>query len=247
MESTLVTDATTDPARFDIKRTLRVSRESKRSLECMKRLVAMNVGKNLMLKNQKNDAMIVGFEGNLPETCSLTYGAAALKLDDKLINCVTGTKVHFNKFEKFVKQQIIWPLQSSVHLNWNNEKLFVVVVKTSSSVYSIIDDVLFNHAFLVDYAGIIVPYFVESDRLSVIFEESCNVIARHLKTSFDRSILNSGLILDPFHPELNAYRVIYSTNQANALSVAKLNISVKNNKDEFSRFAAVLLEHNIKS
>jgi hypothetical protein len=169
----------------------------------------------------------IGFEGELPEACSLTWGAVAIRTGETLVNSVTGRRAPITKLNSFVAGGVVYVLSTPIPLTDDalNRRLFAVVIRKTSQAYPVIECILRQYAYAVGQSDPPI-YLIEdnddeaSSPLALMMRSACDAIAGIKGASPE--LVRSGLLLDAFHPELNAMRVVQAEPglRAHVLSLA---------------------------
>jgi hypothetical protein len=204
------------------------------------------VGEVVVAMALETSVEVVGFEGDLPEGCTLTWGAAALKVGDTLVNGITGRVVPYETLDGFVEKHTVCLLHPPLPIPAGcGHDLFVVVVRSSVAVHKVVHDVLVEHAVAVGSGDVFAYAANTGENLDRMMAAACRAIVKHVRSTKDGSMITSGLILDAFHPELNALRVIHSDprNRSRVLSLARICVKTTEGRVQFDD---VLREHDIQ-
>ena len=160
------------------------------------------------------DVEVVGFEGEFPKHYHITWGAAALRVGDRLVNPTTGLSLPIAALSELVGVGVLHLLPKPIRLEPSEAEnpLIVVAVSKASPYHGLL--VVERTPVVVEASFEEATYLVVRGREG-LHQYSDDVIARVFSYALASEqlpgdaleLVRVALVLDPHHPRLNALRV----------------------------------------
>lgn len=171
-------------------------------------------------------SFIVGFEGAPSTEFDITYGAAAIRDNDTLLNAVTKSSSNFSLFDKYVKSGALYCIPEPIPFEYfdYNDDLWVIAINEKYQYHKLLIDyfnepdsiykTLYKNSSFRSSSVYMhgVTYIIISKLQKIDFSSYvCKRILQKIFSaqSFDEESLDlvkCGLLLDPHQPYLNAIR-----------------------------------------
>jgi hypothetical protein len=178
-----------------------------------------------------NTAAVVGFEGDLGTDFHVTWGTAAVRVGDQLVNPTTGLKTSIDQLDRLAHEGALFRFQREIPIAEAEatNHLILVAVRQESPHARILSVEKGRHGGIVQRTSRDkVTIYVVRDR-DAFAGFTKDAVHRIIRTVFDTvdgadhaDLVRAGLVLDPAHPYLNALRVYLTKDQpAHAARLAR--------------------------
>ena len=200
---------------------------------------------------------VVAFEGNLLGAYHATWGTAALRVGNKLVNPTTGSQCPIEQLDELVEQGNLYRLPQPIDIDdraSSNPIVLIAINRNSRHHEKFIVDKgrhggLLRHV-VQEETEFYVARNVEALRLfsvDIINGILRAILAYNKSEPIARELTQAGLELDPFHPCLNALRVYFAEpNSAHVEKLARSCLRGPDSKQAFDDYINALRSGNRK-